>query len=429
MKLAQNSLFILITKICILGILLINDAIISRTLGPAGKGLLATVIIIPLWFEKVGTLSLASASIYNIAKKKHNFQEVASNLLSMALLIGLLFVLSFAIWNKVFIQHLMKVEGFSFILWVVVGICPLLLISNYLSSIFISQGRIKDFNLIQIGKPITVLILILFGALKYGVYGAILALCAGIACNTIIALSMFSRIGSIRLSVNIPLLKDLFLYSVRLHGAMILSIFLKRFQLIVLVYYLDKRTVGLFSVALIISELLLLIPAAITPLLLSNISASPDDDREITSQVSRTIFCAMLVLAILMAVSSIKLIPLIWGSEFKDSILPLLVLLPGMVAFGNANILTTHLLGIGRPGLGTILTAVATLVNVLLCFLLIPGWGLLGASLANSMAMFVLYGLAIVSFIKLTHVPIKECFVISREDLRAYKNILSSIRK
>ena len=68
---------------------------------------------------------------------------------------------------------------------------------------------------------------------------------------------------------------------------------------------------------------------------------------------------------------------------FGPSFAPLLVLLPGVVALSGSNVVGSYLRGIGRPGITSSISLIALAVNLVLNLVLIPRYGIIGASAAS----------------------------------------------
>ena len=68
---------------------------------------------------------------------------------------------------------------------------------------------------------------------------------------------------------------------------------------------------------------------------------------------------------------------------FGPAMVPLLVLLPGVVALSGANVVGSYLRGIGRPGMPSLVSLVALAVNIVANLVLIPRFGIVGAAAAS----------------------------------------------
>src|SRR4029077_5175514 len=79
-------------------------------------------------------------------------------------------------------------------------------------------------------------------------------------------------------------------------------------------------------------------------------------------------------------------IPLFYGGAFEGAVEPTRLLLIGLSVEGASCVITAYLFGRGRPGLNSLATLGGVIVTVLLDFLLIPRYQLVGASIASTAA-------------------------------------------
>ena len=73
-RLADQSIITFATSISIIIIRLIKNAVISRILGPAHKGIFSLLTLIPDFLASFGDLGFGPAIIYYISKKKTRSQ-------------------------------------------------------------------------------------------------------------------------------------------------------------------------------------------------------------------------------------------------------------------------------------------------------------------------------------------------------------------
>ena len=109
---------------------------------------------------------------------------------------------------------------------------------------------------------------------------------------------------------------------------------------------LDVATVGIYSVALSVSRLVLQVSIALRTALQPRLVAGEQDSAAVTARVTRHGLMWMVAVACALALGS-PLAPVVFTREF-DAVGPALVLLlPGMVAYGVWQLLAGHLLRIG----------------------------------------------------------------------------------
>jgi O-antigen/teichoic acid export membrane protein len=170
---------------------------------------------------------------------------------------------------------------------------------------------------------------------------------------------------------------------------------------------LDVATVGIYSVALSVSRLVLQISVALRTALQPRLMADEHDSAAMTARVTRHGLLWMFVVACALAIGS-PLAPVIFTHDFSAVGPALVLLLPGMVAYGVWQLLASHLLRIGRRGF---LAWVAWLFGVSSIALQAAGaqvFGLPGAAVGLSVAYLVATLVVLVAFVHMSGRPVRE---------------------
>ena len=161
---------------------------------------------------------------------------------------------------------------------------------------------------------------------------------------------------------------------------------------------LPLATVGVYSVALSVARLVLQISIALRTALQPRLVAAERDSAAVTARVTRHGLLWMVAVAGGLAVGS-PLAGFVFGPEFTAVGLALVLLLPGMVAYGVWQLLASHLLRLGRRGF---LAMTAWLFGVTSIALQAVGahvFGLPGAAAALSIAYIVATIVVVVAFV------------------------------
>jgi O-antigen/teichoic acid export membrane protein len=170
---------------------------------------------------------------------------------------------------------------------------------------------------------------------------------------------------------------------------------------------LPLAMVGIYSVALSVSRLVLQVSIALRTALQPRLVAGEQDSAAVTTRVTRHGLLWMFVLACALAIGS-PLASAVFGREFEGVGPVLVLLLPGMVAYGVWQLLASHLLRIGRRGF---LAATAWLFGLASIALQAVGaqlFGLPGAALGLSLAYVVATIVVLVAFVRTSGRPARE---------------------
>lgn len=144
---------------------------------------------------------------------------------------------------------------------------------------------------------------------------------------------------------------------------------------------------GLYAVAASVSEVILVANAGIRDVVFALESRERNLGR--VAYATRVSTCAVTCLAIVVAIASPVLLPLLFGPGFEDALPALFVLLGGVVLGNPGSIPGMALAGWGRPELRSYALTAALVVNLLAVALLVPSLGAVGAALATLVSSFV----------------------------------------
>jgi O-antigen/teichoic acid export membrane protein len=160
-----------------------------------------------------------------------------------------------------------------------------------------------------------------------------------------------------------------------------------RIDQILLALIASEAALGFYVVAVNLSEILLYFPGAVATALLPLAARSEAGPRlGQTLQAFRSASYVTLASLLASAVLGPPLIPIVFGPAFHASITPFLLLLPGLIGFTALIVFSNALVASSLPSLSSIAAVVCFLIGVGLDFALIPFFGASGASAAASVA-------------------------------------------
>jgi O-antigen/teichoic acid export membrane protein len=161
---------------------------------------------------------------------------------------------------------------------------------------------------------------------------------------------------------------------------------------------------------------------------LSQLSGDEEARRAMTPLLTRLTLLVTAMVALLLAAIAYPLVLLLFGEEFRDAILPLLILLPGIVAGAASRILANDIAARGRPELNMYMSVFTVSFNVSGNILLIPMYGLLGAALATAMAYSLNLVLRLFIYRRQTGISPRDVVLAKLADLAAVKMMLRPVR-
>jgi O-antigen/teichoic acid export membrane protein len=90
-----------------------------------------------------------------------------------------------------------------------------------------------------------------------------------------------------------------------------------------------------------------------------------------------------------LALAARPLLPALYGQEFVTAVTPAAINAMGLIASPAAGLASGYLLGTRRPGTNSLLQTGGLVATLVLDFLLIPTFGVIGAAIASAVAYLV----------------------------------------
>ena len=166
----------------------------------------------------------------------------------------------------------------------------------------------------------------------------------------------------------------------------VVSLLHLRLDLAVVALFHPPAVVGVYSVAVLVGEMLWLIPGALQPLLMHSAAGRDRErDRRTLLAVRWGVAATALGGAVLLAAAP-ALLPRLFGPAYAGAVPALRALLPGIVVFAAGSVLAGDFIGRGRAAWNTRAGLLTLAVNLAAGLLLIPAHGAVGAAWASSLA-------------------------------------------
>jgi O-antigen/teichoic acid export membrane protein len=177
-------------------------------------------------------------------------------------------------------------------------------------------------------------------------------------------------------------------YGIRLYPQNVMSFFNYRVDVLLLSWMLGYRDdvlqlIGFYYIATRLAEMVFYVPDSISAMLYPAISASERHDAdEFAPTVSRFTMLATTLAAVAIIPAAFVAIWLILPN-YKPAFPALLVIMPGIVSLSLSKILASYTSGVGRPMPTAVAAVVALTLNIAANLILIPRWGIVGASASS----------------------------------------------
>jgi O-antigen/teichoic acid export membrane protein len=428
-NLTKGIFALFLTNILVAVLAIPTSIIVARALGPHDKGIYTLVLLVPGLLDQLGNLGLAGANTYFIGSKRFSLTDIASNSLVFGTMasvsLAALFLLAYRYFLPPFFQNVDPSLIYLILLAVPFSITPI-----YFRHILLAKFRVKEFNLFNILQSALLLggsavILLL---LNKGVFSLVLL-------SILISMVMFgfsflrvNRLAEIRFRLKRGLLKESLRYGIKVHLANLFTFLHYRSDIFLVSYFIGATQVGFYSIAVGIAEMVWMIPSSIQTILFPVVASSgPGESKETTGTLLRHTLLVTLLACVGLAVFGRWAIVILYGSAFLPSFMPLLILLPGIMAVSLTSISAAYLAGIGKPIFAMYASLASLGLNIGLNLLFIPEWGIVGAALATSISYSLGFFIVFFFFLKLSGGKPRDILLVKPEDIRFYIGIAKGL--
>ena len=393
---AQNSATTLATQIASYALNFCAGIIIARSLGPAGKGTLSLVVLSHVLLLTVSNLGLAAASSFLIARRGFPLGQVGRHAVAAAVGLGLVtFGLTTIVVN--FLPASVVSPSQRVYVLLAAGLVPLALATQFLNGALVGAGQIIWLNGLTLAQAfINAAGLVLFLlVLRLGLAGGLSAWTITVVSTCLLTIAVtFWRSrrlnrqradGSTRW--NRALAAEGIRYGIRAYPAGVVSFLNLRSDQFLLGYLAGTASVGVYSVAVTVAELLLFFPRSLATALMPRITGADSASAKhmAASACRHTVGGALLSAVVLVPIG--LLIPVLFGEAYRPSVVPFFLLLPGLGAYALAPVLSTYFSGqLGRPIVTSLFAGMSLALDVILVWALVPRLGVPGAALASTLA-------------------------------------------
>lgn len=423
MKFFKDFSITSLSTILITFLAFINNIIITRQLGVEGRGRYAVisnlVILIALLFGE----GIRKSNTILAGKDQYIVKRLFFKTIFYLILVIILLTIGYnidLIWQKLLPNITQK------LILLTLSISFFTIFWQSLQAIFLGLGKIWEYNLLQFIVPFLVLLINVFGIslFDFGIFEILIGF--------LVSASISSLMGIILL-INKMHPTNGKNFGLRSSGIILKSsisviefFMLLRGDIFLINILLGPEKAGIYSVAVLFSELLQKIPSVAGPLLTSrSLQLSSEESMNITTKLFRMISLFNLVAVIILAIMGKYFIILLFGSEFNYSYEVLIYLLPAILFFGPGTILYSYYISKSYPLKIILINALVAIINIGLNVLLLKIYGVIAAAFISSITYFVWTYLLLNNFKRNSGLTFSNIIIPKRSD---FEYILKSIK-
>jgi len=393
---------------------------VARTLGPDGRGHLS-VLLTASTFLSMGLGHFCSSNTVLLGRYPARLKALLLNsaLWSVSSIAFLATIL--AVLPGRFIQLLL---GQTHPEWLVLfgAVLAFQISSGALTGLLLGQQDFYFTNYASIVNGLAVLGLnaILIVWLRLGVSGALTALAIGwvaAACMASWRLMRLPDWNDCKGELSIPLFRDGVVIGSRAILSNLPSLLLLRSDVFLVQHYLGPAPVGVYTVAVNVAEMVLVISSTLNTIAFAKASSETASETSVIRSAKFSLFAGVTFWAFL-ALTAWWLFPLAYGIVFEASIVPCLIMMAGVSAWGFSSPLAGYIVGKeGYPRTYMAATWMGFLTNLILNIILIPHIGITGAALATAIAYSATTVVVLALFIKSARVSLRSVLIPNDSDV------------
>jgi len=402
-KIAKNTLLIFVSQILYYILTFFTVIYTARYLGADGFGILSLALSITGIFAMFIDMGLSTFMVREVSRDKSKADKYIPNVALMRLILSLLTIL--------LIILLVNVINYAEIVKIVIYILTISVIINGISGIFSyvfqANERMEYLSMSTLILSISMLTGTLIGV--YYQFDILYFAYLYIISNGLVFIFIFLaylwkfNLPKIKIDWNIwkPTLKEAWPFGVAAMSGLLYtyidSILLSIFQ--------NNTVVGWYSAAYRLMLVVLFIPNAfntvIFPVMSPLFKTSPESLRLINERYFKYMVIIGIPLGFGTTFLAQKIILLVYGSGYTNSILSLQILIWTMVfTFIGASFVQV-LQSINKQLIITKIAVICVIINVILNLILIPSYSYIGASIATVLTEIILVGYTIYATSKL----------------------------
>ena len=387
------------TRVFLIAIGVVSSVLVTRALGPEGRGLFAVAGALAALGVQFGNLGLHASNTYVMAREPRLLPVLVGNTLLVSVGLGAVgaglgWVL-FAAWPAM--APVLGTLLFLALLSVPLGLGYLLL-----QNLLLGAHRVRAFNALEAGSKLAavlaLLLLVAVGVKSVEIlFGALVATGFASFAAALVLLRPLMRASP---RIELPLLAAHSRYGARAYLAALFSFLVLRSDLLMVKYALGSEQAGYYSIAVALADLVYMLPVVVGTLLFPKLAAMSDQSsrHRATRRVISGLATGMLAVILAAGLLVSPTVVLLYGREFSAAVAPFLWLLPGLLLLSVHTIIMNYCAAIGMPAITIWIPAAAAVLNVGLNLALLPRLGIIGASLSSVAAYGLMAGASAIFF-------------------------------
>jgi O-antigen/teichoic acid export membrane protein len=400
--------------------------VITRQLGPEGRGIYASIMVVPAMVLKFTELGMRRSIMYHVGKKTYPENEIIGSLYITVLLSTIL-----GIFVSLFLFWFQNNPDFTIPLIVIaISMVPLQLIRRYIGGYFMGKQKYNTSILIRWIFLVLYLIMtiLLMWILKMGLLGALLSVILSNIIASLYGIHLVYRSVSPKFLLKSRVLKSILSFGVMYSAATFVMMLHTKIDILILGKLSTMEQIGFYSLAVAIATNWQ-IPFEVGGVIISS-SANTEEPEIKNENIARLIRVSLIlgvVSYIILFAFAPFLVRVLYGREFIESVGMIRALLPGILLLIISNIMASRLAGDGKPFIFMFIAIPGLILNIVLNLIWIPEYEALGAAYATVVSYTYQAVAGTIVYSKMVRMPMHKIFSFSKHDFSFVKSLKKSI--
>ncbi|HUF54180.1 MAG TPA: oligosaccharide flippase family protein [Dehalococcoidia bacterium] len=385
-----NVNLVFLSQIAIYGLAFVLRVLLARGLGDEGLGTYSLFFVAILVAGGVGNLGIGLGVIYYLNKGSYSLRALFSASIAAFGVVSVLGWVVIGLWGLTYGPELF-VGGRTY--WLYAAALPAIIGYVIFTSFLHGESRFPALIAVAVtqGSIAAIGAAALLAADELTVGSAIAIWSASFLIADVVTLALIGPANIDWRRVFMPpvqVLRELIKYGAQGQAANMAALANYRLDLFFVAAFVSTAGAGHYAVATGLAESVWWISSAVSLVLLPRLTAMDKESAdEVTPIVARnTLLVSVVASLVLVAISPLAIQLLFGGDFYPEAFLPLVLLMPGIVAGSATRVLGSYLFSQGKIIYTTFATFLALGVTIAADLVLIPLLEVEGAAIASSIA-------------------------------------------
>ena len=426
-KIYKNIFYNLLTKFFLIFIKFGITIFTSRFLGAEGRGIFVLVNQIVGIANTFISISCGEGLIYYLNKSQNYKKKIFFITIFLILVFSLISSIILISLNILFPNEIIDIKYRIIVLALVIPVMT----EYFLHSVLKGFKLFSNYNKISILTRTILFLLICSSILVDGdvTLNCLIFYTIGYFLNLIIYFVYFFKITVKKLYYKSKDLYKVIKYSSKIHLINFITELEYKIDNFIIVFFLDLKAVGIYSIAVTITQLVFYVTNSINtivfPYVSSNLKIIKKD--EVILDMVKLSFTSTIIILFPLVLAGFYVFPFIFGAEFLESYYIFLILAFGILAESISRVIITWFKGLNKTKELLNISVSCIILNIILNFYLIPILGLKGAAISSVVTYSLRMILILIRFRYYVKFKISKIFKIEFKQIYFFISAIKNI--